>query len=160
MKGASVKRVSQQTDACSRRASGQTRPGNLIAAVVSSKAMWRWLLIFVFVFQFLQMGLANAHVTAETAHAVAHGHAATVTTDLEISPNCEHCQTDGTSHACHDNHSHHTPVVGLGLDPLLWLNASDTGLGISGTSTRLSSGSLARIDRPKWATTTPVVVNF
>ncbi len=122
--------------------------------------MLRYLLIVVFVFQSLQMGLANAHVTAEMAHAVVHGHASVVTTDLEISPNCDHCQIDGKSHACHDNHTHHTTVVGLGSDHILWRNASEAGLGSSDSSPHLSPGSLARIERPKWATTTPVVVNL
>ncbi|MES3009750.1 MAG: hypothetical protein V4738_03135 [Pseudomonadota bacterium] len=122
--------------------------------------MLRYLLIAVFVFQSLQMGLANARVTAEAAHAVAHGHASAVIAELEISPNCDNCQIDGHSHQCHDNHTHHTTVVGLGSDHPLWVNASGAGLGISGGSALLSSGSLSRIERPKWATTTPVVVNL
>ncbi|MGY8903540.1 MAG: hypothetical protein ACKVIH_03205 [Burkholderiales bacterium] len=122
--------------------------------------MLRYLLIVVFAFQSLQMGLANAHVTAEVAHAVVHGHASVVTTDLEISPNCDHCQIDGESHACHDNHAHHTTVIGLGSDHHLWRNADEVGLGCPVGPPHISSGSLSRIERPKWATTTPVVVNL
>jgi len=133
---------------------------NFPEAVVSFTPMLRYLLIVVFVFQSLQMGLANAHVTAEMAHAVVHGHASVVTTDLEISPNCDHCQIDGSSHACHDNHSHHTTVIGLGSDHILLRNPGDTGLGYVTSSPHISSGSLSRIERPKWATTTSVVVNL
>ena len=122
--------------------------------------MLRILLIAVFVFQSLQLGWANAHVTAEAAQAVVHGHAPALATALEIAPSCDHCLVDGKTHACQDNHAHHTTVVGLGAESFLWLQASAAGLSASSGAEHLPSGSLSRIERPKWATTTPVVVNL
>jgi hypothetical protein len=127
---------------------------------LSSPPMWRYLLIFVFVFQALQMGVANAHVTAEAAHAVAHGHAADAAAALEISSTCDHCQLDGPGHPCQDGHTHHTTVAGLGSEHALWLHASAAGLYRDRTAQHLPSGSESRIERPKWRTTAPVVVNL
>ncbi|MES2424454.1 MAG: hypothetical protein V4562_08505, partial [Pseudomonadota bacterium] len=127
---------------------------------VSLPPMWRYLLVFVFVFQALQMGLASAHVTAEAAHAVAHGHADSVPADLELSPTCDHCQLDGRGHPCHDNHSHHSTVVGLGSEHPFWLDAAATGLHRRAVAEALPAGAFSRIEKPKWHTTTPVVVNL
>lgn len=123
--------------------------------------MLRTLVIAVFLFQSLQMGWASAHAAAEAGHAVVHGHGPVAATVLEIATLCDDCHADGTLHACHDNHTHHTTVVGLGTDnPPVWPNTAVAGLAGPRAHEHLPSGAPARIERPKWATTTPVVVNL
>lgn len=124
----------------------------------------RLVVIFVFIFQALQMGLVNAHVTAEAAHVVAHDHASEDHTDFRLSlfdgGDHTHAHADGSGSFSHDNHTHHITVVGLGSDHALLLSSNKAGPSFSFIAANLSQGSLSRIERPKWATTTPVVVNL
>lgn len=120
--------------------------------------MRRLLLVLLLVFQPLQWGWTTAHATADTGHMVAHGHAAEVQTTLEIAPTCELSHAgDGDGDHCHDNHSHHLTVLGLGNMEAMAFNPPATAERIRTTGVCVRSPALSRIERPKWPTTPAVV---
>lgn len=123
--------------------------------------MRRLLLIVLLVLQPLQWGWANTHVTEEIAHTLSHGHAhvSPVFVPIEVAPICDLAHAD-SSHACHDNHTHHTTVLGLMSDePALPIPFSPM-LASAYASERIRPSPSARIERPKWHTTTSVVVSL
>lgn len=121
--------------------------------------MKRFLLIVLLVLQPLQWGWANTHVTEEAAHAVSHGHTASMPAPIEVAPTCELAHA-GDSHACHDNHTHHTTVLGLMSDTQVAPFPPSTTLARAHLNPPVPSSPAARIERPKWHTTASVVVNL
>lgn len=118
--------------------------------------MRRLLLILLLVFQPLQWGWATVHAAADSAHAVAHGHASTEPATLEIVPTCELGHGGDGGH-CHDNHTHHLTVLALGRSDAVACCPPATAKLASTHGEPPASPALARIERPKWPTTPAVV---
>lgn len=123
-------------------------------------AMRRFLLIVLLVLQPLQWGWANTRLTSETAHAVSHGHANKAVALFEVAPSCALAHADASNHACHDNHTHHITVLGLMSATQPMSGAYAPSLAHTRLSEPVESTRHTRIERPKWPTTTPVVVSL
>lgn len=117
------------------------------------RAMLRLVLIALMLLQPLQWAWAAVHITADAAHSMSHRPAEQAVHLLESVAACGLSGDTADSHACHDNHTHNTTVLGLGADinPLV---CSATGRQRTrADAPPFDSAWLSTIERPKWIAT-------
>ena len=117
------------------------------------RAMFRLVLIALMLLQPLQWAWAAVHITADAAHSVTHRQTEQAVNTLDSVAACSLLGDAVEGHACHDNHTHTTTVLGLGAD-IHPLACPSTGRQQArADAARFDSAWLSTIERPKWIAT-------
>jgi hypothetical protein len=115
--------------------------------------MFRFVLIALMLLQPLQWTLAAVHIASDAAHGASHRHTDPAASTLASAGACNVLGHMSDAHACHDNHTHTTTVLGPGADPHVSAHGSTGCQRIHAEAPRFDSVWLTPIERPKWMAT-------
>lgn len=116
------------------------------------RAMFRLVLIALMLLQPLQWAWAAVHITADAAHSVSHLPTEQAVNTLESVVACSLLGDAVDGHACHDNHTHNTTILGLSADINPLACPSDRQR-VRADTAQFDSAWLSTIERPKWTAT-------
>lgn len=124
-----------------------------IAYLSYDRRMFRFVLIVLMLLQPLQWAWSAVHATADTAHALGHESSQKSVKAIEKAAACGLVSDTASSHACHDNHTHNSTVLGVGYDDKHFAEPSFERTAAHRDAPLFDSALLTTIERPKWIAT-------
>ena len=115
--------------------------------------MFRFVLIALMLLQPLQWAWSAVHVTADAAHALGHQSSQKPVKPIEKAAACGLVGDAANGHACHDNHTHNSTVLGVGYDDKHFAQPSLERTAAHRDELLFDSALLTTIERPKWIAT-------
>ena len=122
----------------------------MLAHVLYDPGMFRFVLIVLMLLQPLQWAWSAVHVTADAAHALGHKSPQKPVKSIEKAAACSLVGDTASSHACHDNHTHNSTVLGVGYDDKHFAQPSFERTAAHRDAPLFDSALLTTIERPKW----------
>ena len=125
----------------------------LLTHLLYDPGMFRFVLIVLMLLQPLQWAWSAVHATADAAHALGHQSPQKPVKSIEKAAACGLVSDTANSHACHDNHTHNSTVLGVGYDATHFAQPSLEKTAVHRDALLFDSALLTTIERPKWIAT-------